>query len=141
MGQDFPALVADVYELAGALRRLGETTAATEGQTQARWQLLSAISTGDMTVPRAARRLGVTRQAVQRVANDLTSDGLTQFDENPDHRSSPLLTLTPSGDAVLAAINRRAATQNRVLARRIGPDTLAALSAGVGELIDAVDGL
>ena len=37
-------LVADVYEAAGVLRKSGEAVAATEGQTQARWQLLSAVS-------------------------------------------------------------------------------------------------
>ena len=37
-------LVADVFEAAGVLRRYGERTAATAGQTQARWQLLSVVS-------------------------------------------------------------------------------------------------
>ena len=51
----FALLVADVYDAAGVLRRLGEQTAATEGQTQARWQVLSVISDGDWTVPMARR--------------------------------------------------------------------------------------
>jgi uncharacterized protein YbcV (DUF1398 family) len=35
--------------------------------------LVSVISEGGFTVPRVARRLGVTRQAVQRVANGLVN--------------------------------------------------------------------
>lgn len=101
-------LVADVYELAGALRRHGEELAASAGQTQARWQLLSVVSDGAWTVPHAARRLGVSRQAVQRVADDLATDGLVRYAPNPHHQRSALLELTPRGAEKLAAINAAA---------------------------------
>lgn len=68
MSDEIARLVADVFELAGLLRRSGEVVAAREGHTQARWQLLSVVSDRALTVPQAARRLGVTRQGVQRVA-------------------------------------------------------------------------
>ena len=57
-------VVADVFELAGALRRSGDDLAGEVGQTQARWQLLSVLSEGRWTASDAARRLGVTRQAL-----------------------------------------------------------------------------
>ncbi|GHB99248.1 hypothetical protein GCM10010397_84400 [Streptomyces spinoverrucosus] len=75
MSDEIALLVADVFEAAGALRRLGEHTAQAEGLTQARWQVLSVVSETALTVPQAARRLGVSRQNVQRVANDLASSG------------------------------------------------------------------
>ncbi|MBN1527582.1 MAG: MarR family transcriptional regulator [Thermoleophilaceae bacterium] len=103
-GDELALLVADVYELAGALRGAGEELAAVAGQTQARWQLLSVASTGDATVSHAARRLGVSRQAVQRVADLLVKDGLARYDRNPDHRRSPHLHLTDRGRDKLAAI-------------------------------------
>lgn len=112
-------LVADVYEAAGALRRSGEAIAAAEGQTQARWQVLGAVSDEPLSVARAARRLGITRQGVQRIANDLARDGLADFRPNPDHRSSPLLGLTPRGHRVLAGITDRAAAAHRVLSADI----------------------
>ncbi|WP_347403868.1 MarR family winged helix-turn-helix transcriptional regulator [Mycobacterium sp. 236(2023)] len=124
MADDVALLIADVYELAGALRRIGETTAAAEGQTQARWQLLSVVSENPETVPRAARRLGVTRQAVQRVANELVDGGLAEFRTNPDHRTSPLLTLTPAGQKTLGAINDRARAHHRSVRRDIGDDEI-----------------
>ena len=131
-------LVADIYELAGALRRSGEALAATEGQTQARWQLLSAVSVDGMTVARAARRLGITRQAVQRVGNDLVAEGLAEYADNPDHRTSPLLVLTERGRHLLSAINRRAAASNRRLAKAVGSEAVADTRAGVRQLIAAL---
>ncbi len=88
MSDEIARLVADVFELAGLLRRSGEVVAAREGHTQARWQLLSVVSDRALTVPQAARRLGVTRQGVQRVANDLVVCGLAELRHNPDHRTT-----------------------------------------------------
>ncbi|MER5400726.1 MarR family transcriptional regulator [Streptomyces sp. NPDC002599] len=119
-------LVADVYEAAGVLRRSGEAIAAAEGQTQARWQVLSAVSDEPLPVARAARRLGITRQGVQRIANDLARDGLADFRPNPDHRNSPLLGLTPRGRRVLAGITDRAAAAHRVLSADIAPADIVA---------------
>lgn len=115
MSDEMALLVADVFEAAGALRRLGEHTAQAEGLTQARWQVLSVVSGTAMTVPQAARRLGVSRQNVQRVANDLVTFGYAAYEANPDHRGSPLLTLTPRGQEVLAAVTARAAAIHRTL--------------------------
>ncbi len=92
MSDEIARLVADVFGLAGLLRRSGEVVAAREGHTQARWQLLSVVSDRALTSP-AARRLGVTCQ-VQRVANDLVVCALAELRHNPDHRTSPLLVLT-----------------------------------------------
>nr|MDT0666938.1 helix-turn-helix domain-containing protein [Micromonospora sp. DSM 115978] len=102
MPDELALLIADVYEAAGALRRSGERLAATEGQTQARWQVLSVLSGAPLTVPAAARRLGISRQAVQRTAGELVADGLAQFVANPDHRTAGLLQLTDDGRHVLS---------------------------------------
>ena len=101
-------LIADIYEAAGQLRRSGEVIAAAEGQTQARWQVLSVVSDPPLSVAQAGRRLGVSRQSVQRIANDLVDEDLAGFAPNPDHKSSPLLTLTPKGHRVLQRITTRA---------------------------------
>ncbi|MFF3015650.1 MarR family winged helix-turn-helix transcriptional regulator [Streptomyces sp. NPDC057939] len=119
-------LVADVYEAAGVLRKSGETIAASEGQTQSRWQVLSVASGESLTVAAAARRLGVARQGVQRIANDLVHDGLATFQPNPDHRNSPLIDLTPQGRRVLEGITRRANDVHRRLAADITHAELAA---------------
>ncbi|MGE7384603.1 MarR family winged helix-turn-helix transcriptional regulator [Streptomyces sp. NPDC004126] len=127
MTQELALLVADVFEAAGALRRAGEALAAAEGQTQARWQLMSVVSEEPLPVARAARRLGVTRQGVQRIANELVRDGLGEFRDNPDHRTSPLLALTPGGRGALAAITRRAEAAHAVMGEGLSPADLAAV--------------
>ncbi len=113
--EELALLVADIFEAAGHFRRVGETIAERQGQTQARWQLLSVASGEPHTVPDAARRLGISRQAVQRVANDLVEAGLLHFAENRDHRTSPLLELTTTGKAVLSRMTRDAAAFHRRL--------------------------
>ncbi|MDF3289687.1 MarR family winged helix-turn-helix transcriptional regulator [Streptomyces silvisoli] len=126
MSDEMALLVADVFEAAGALRRSGEAIAATMGQTQARWQLLSVLSDGPRTVAQAARRLGIARQGVQRVANDLVGEDLATFQPNPDHRNSPLLELTPDGRHVLREITTRATESHRALAADFPPGEIAA---------------
>jgi len=69
--EQYRLLMADVYELAGLSRRTSEAIARELGQTVARWHVLSVLSAGPCTVPATARRLGLTRQGVQRVADDL----------------------------------------------------------------------
>ncbi len=109
----FALLVADFFDAAGVLRRYGERIASSAGQTQARWQVLSVVSVGDWTVPMAADRLGTSRQAVQRIANELVDDGLAAFVENPRHRRSPFLRLTEKGKRSLATITDLAAPATR----------------------------
>lgn len=56
----------------------------------------------------AADRLGTSRQAVQRIANELVDDGLAVFADNPRHQRSPFVRLTADGARVLRAITAQA---------------------------------
>src|SRR5579875_3831737 len=104
-----PLIVADIFELAGRFRDDGEAIARTVGQTQARWQVMSTASADPRTVPQIARRLGVSRQNVQRIAGLLVADGAATFEANPDHKGSPFVVLTKRGRAALADITKAAA--------------------------------
>jgi DNA-binding MarR family transcriptional regulator len=134
-------LVADVFETAGALRRLGERTAQSEGLTQARWQVLSVVSETPLTVPQAARRLGVSRQNVQRVANDLVTLEHAAYEPNPDHRGSPLLVLTARGREALSRLTARAETANDTLAQALPQDGPATARALLRRLLTELDRL
>jgi len=114
-----PLIVADVYELAGRFRSNGEDIADKLGQTQARWQVMSAASAEAKTVPQIARRLGVTRQNVQRIAHLLVAENWASFEVNPDHRSSPYLVLNKRGCAVLEQLTRAAEGYHARLAREL----------------------
>jgi DNA-binding MarR family transcriptional regulator len=132
------SFIADVVELAGRFRRVADDIARQQGQTQARWYALSVFSDDPLTVSQAARRLGTTRQAVQRSADQLTAQGLTIAEPNPDHLTSPLITLTPEGRDVLSRISQAAIrSRQRWLPN---PDTaqLEAAHTVVKSLLDAL---
>jgi DNA-binding MarR family transcriptional regulator len=134
-----PLIVADVYELAGRFRASGETIAATVGQTQARWQVMSAASAEPHTVPQIARRLGVTRQNVQRIADLLVAEGAAVFETNPDHRGSPFLVLSAKGRDALATITRAAGAVHGRLARRLAASDITATHRQLRRLIAALN--
>ena len=134
----FALLVADIFEAAGALRRDGEGIASSAGQTQARWQLLSVVAAGDWTVPMAADRLGTSRQAVQRIANELVNDGLAAFIDNPRHRRSPFLRLTDEGMRVLDAITGQAQRRHKALLAKLDDVDLVELRAALRQLTAVV---
>lgn len=128
-------LVADLFEVAGRLRRAGDGAARAVGQSQARWQVLSVISEGTWTVPRIAERLGVTRQNVQRIADELVDGRLAEWAANERHARSPLLVLAPSGERALREIRRSASDLDASLAGALGPRDLAAVRGGIRKLL------
>lgn len=133
-------LVADVYELAGSSRRKSEVLAREVGQTSARWNLLSVVSDGPRSVASAARRLGLARQSVQRVANDLVCAGALCREADPADARAPLLVLTDEGRDVLAASVRSSDSDRvRLLARAgVSPDELRAAQEVLRRLIRAL---
>jgi len=132
-------VVADVYELAGALRDHGERIARTVGQTQARWQVMSAASAEPKTVPQIARRLGVTRQGVQRLADLLVREGAAIYQANPDHRGSPHLILTQRGRSALATLSSAADAYHASVAGSLSGADLQSIHDGLKRLIRAVE--
>lgn len=97
-------LMANVYELAALSRRDSETVARQVGVTVTQWHTMSVLSDQDAgaSVPQIAARLGVTRQAVQRVVDQLLAGGHVERVANPHHETSPLVQLTGPGHEVLA---------------------------------------
>jgi len=128
-------LVEDVLECAGALRRYGDALTRPLGQTEVRWAVLSVLSGGARTVPQVARRLGVTRQSVQRVANLLAAEGLIESVENPDNARSPLFRLSKRGEEVLAAITRAADPWHRRAGEALSLDNLQQARAALAVLM------
>ena len=133
-----PIIIADVYELAGRFRDCGEAIARTVGQTQARWQVLSAASAAPHSVPQLARVLGVTRQNVQRIADLLVAEGSAQYQDNPDHRASPHLVLTKRGRAALEQLTKAAGGYHARLARKLSPADVASIQRSLRRLLEAI---
>jgi DNA-binding MarR family transcriptional regulator len=135
MVDELALLIADLFEAAGLFRKLGESIAAAEGQTQARWQLMFVVSETPLTVPQAARRLGTSRQNIQRVAHELVTDNILQTRTNPDHRRSVLLNLTAEGRRVLDRITERATQAHRIQTRNLNDADIIAHRAFLRRLI------
>jgi DNA-binding MarR family transcriptional regulator len=111
--QALASFIADVLELGGLFRRVADRIAKQEGLTQTTWYALSVFSGEPLTVSQAARRLGTTRQAVQRTTNELVGRGLADTRPNPEHRASPLIVLTPSGREALTRVSTAASRARR----------------------------
>jgi DNA-binding MarR family transcriptional regulator len=106
-GLAFTELVLEVFRLNGRLLSAGDAITRPAGQTSARWQVLGALDQGAASVAEVGRRMGLTRQSVQRIADVLETDGLIRYQENPAHRRAKLATLTPRGRATLDDITSR----------------------------------
>jgi DNA-binding MarR family transcriptional regulator len=62
---------------------------------------------GPLTVPQIAQMRPTSRQRMQRLADELAAAGLVKFIDNPKHRRSKLVQLTPKGDARYRELNAR----------------------------------
>ena len=54
---------------------------------------------GPLTVPQIAQMRPTSRQRMQRLADELAGERLVEFVDNPKHRRSKLVQLTPKGEA------------------------------------------
>lgn len=135
-------LIADVAELMGRSRTTSDALARTSGHTVAQWHLLSVLSGRPQSVAAAARRLGLTRQSVQRVANDLLADGLVMATPDPSDARAPLFELTARGKALVTDLYARSDRARTELVTRadVSVRQLASARATVRALIDAFDG-
>ena len=98
-------LIVEVFRLNGLLISTADKWVAKFGLTGARWQVMGAlVQTGGLeTVSRLARDMGLTRQSVQRVVNEMVADGMLTFEGNPHHKRSKLVSMTPKGEKVFSA--------------------------------------
>jgi len=87
------------------LRAFGDQMIARFGQSTAEWGLLRSLDErGEQTVAALARSRPVARQWIQRLANQLSFQGMLEFVENPDHKRAKLMRITPAGRTLLAQI-------------------------------------
>lgn len=104
--------------------------------SSARWQVLGTIDSDALPVAQIARNMGLARQAVQRVANELSHDGLVTFVDNPNHRRAKLVRLTARGRT---ALDRATALQVE-WANGMAEDELARALATLRALTQRLDG-
>jgi DNA-binding MarR family transcriptional regulator len=81
-------LTLESFRLNALLLAAGDRLARPDGLTSASWQVLGTlvIAGEPLTVAAVARRMGLARQSVQRVADGLAARGLIAYRPNPGHR-------------------------------------------------------
>ncbi|MBT9289328.1 MarR family winged helix-turn-helix transcriptional regulator [Prosthecodimorpha staleyi] len=116
-GAALTELILDLFRLSNRMLASGDRLVAGLGLTSARWQVLGSIVATERPQPVAwiARDMGANRQNVQRIVNDLESEGLVEFQANPHHRRAHLVVLTARGrDIFEAAMRLQAPWINRL---------------------------
>ena len=105
-GEALTALILETFRLNGALLAAGNKLTKPMGMTSARWQVIGAIdrSRHSLSVAQIARRMGLARQGVQRIVNDLVELGFVVLEENIDHKRSPLVCISDKGAGVMGEI-------------------------------------
>ena len=98
-GKLLTGIILETFRLNGLLVIEGDQLMKELGLTSARWKVLGALSnvSQPMTVPDIARTMGQSRQAVQRLSNEMLEDGLIATLPNPKHKRAKLLALTDNG--------------------------------------------
>lgn len=124
-------ILAAFFELRTAGQRLGVVTEWGAGS----WGLLRTIAEeGPLTMSELARRRGVSRQYIQKLANELVNAGHLQMIDNPSHKRAGLMSLTASGRNQLARYTDRIRTEFRALSGSFTAAELASASATIARL-------
>lgn len=113
-------LVIETFRLNGDLLASGDRLVADVGLTSARWQVLGAVELSQvpLSVAHTARNMGLSRQAVQRVADELAEQGFVAYAPNPHHVRAKLVVLTEKGKRAY----RSAMALQRPWARKLRKD-------------------
>ncbi len=115
-GSALTDVILETFRLNGELIDAGNRLTKPHGLTGARWQVMGPIDLeGPLTVAQIARRMGLARQGVQRIVNDLEGIGMVTLEPNRDHKRSPLVSITDEGNHVMVAINKAQAAWVNVL--------------------------
>jgi DNA-binding MarR family transcriptional regulator len=139
-GDAFTRLLLQVVRLVHDFTAAGEALARPAGQTLARWLVLEEVQREPATVAEIARRLGLARQSVQRVADVLKEDGYAAYQDNPAHRRAKLLRITPAGLVALRTIQMAQRAWSDALGRQVGEADLRAASAVLDQVWVALRG-
>lgn len=121
-----------------ALARMARQLERSSGDLNlAHYRVLSAVADGDERASRVADRLALGRPTVSSAVESLCKRGLLSREDAADDRRAATLTLTPAGEAALAAVEEEMLGRLEDLTART-PDGDAVLES-LGRLGEALD--
>jgi len=100
-GLAFTELVLEAFRLNGRLLATGDQLAKPLGLTSSRWQILGAIEDKPLSVSHIAKKMGLTRQNVQRITDILQQEGFVHYSANPVHQRAKLACVTPKAMRIM----------------------------------------
>jgi DNA-binding MarR family transcriptional regulator len=135
-GEAVTELILEVFRLNGRLLVAGDRLVSRLGLTSARWQVLGAVALAERAEPVAwiARSMGLNRQGVQRIVNELVAEGHIALEPNPHHRRASLVVLTAKGRTAFAAADGLQTPWVNALAKGLGAEDIAAAKRTVAVL-------
>jgi DNA-binding MarR family transcriptional regulator len=98
--------------------------------------LLRALRAGDSTLVVLARELGVTKQAVARVVDDMRADGLVRQRSDPADGRVRRLSLTPRGRKMVELAIGIGARFESQLGAELGAARVAELRGGLEHIVE-----
>lgn len=127
------------FRLNGQFLALAEQLARPAGLTATRWQVLGAVLRTPLTVSGIARAMGITRQSVQRTADQLAGDGLITYCDNPAHARAKLVTPTDIGRAAVEQIDPQHQAAANAIAEQLDPRIWQEALAALHQLSEALN--
>ena len=99
--------------------------------------MLGAVLEEPLPVAEIARRVGLTRQSVQRVANDVVAQGWARWRPNPERRRQNLLVLTDKGRQAITALTAEQHAWADAVGQEIGEKDLKTLGTLISRVTEA----
>ena len=107
-GEAVAALMLEVAQCFFRIRALGQKAGLITSWGGGAFGFMRSLALlGPLTVPQIAEMRPTSRQRMQRLADELAGQGLVKFVDNPKHRRSKLVRLTPKGEARYRELNTR----------------------------------
>ena len=133
-------VILTTFRLNGRLMEVAQEFAVEGGLTAAWWQVLGGVLDEPRTVAGIGRRMGMTRQGVQRVADLLVERGLAEYRPNPAHRRAKLLACTEAGYWAIRRISLVVVPWGNRVGAEVGADELRSALATMQRLVAALEG-
>ena len=111
------ALISDLTSCFENLVRLGKKHGSVSKTGNSFWGILKILNThGPMTVPNLAKQRKLTRQRIQVLVDEYVLEGYLELTDNPKHKTSKLVKLTPLGKSAFDQHNLIIKTELHALA-------------------------
>jgi len=138
-GEAVAALMLEVAQCFFRIKALGQKTGLITSWGGGAFGFMRSIALlGPLTVPQIAEMRPTSRQRMQRLADELADEGLVKFVDNPKHRRSKLVRLTPKGEARYRELSARLLSIASTMAGALGESDIRKATEIVSQLSEDV---